>query len=150
LCYPSIWTRRIKVKKCWGQNTRVMLIRLGNIQSCRLNCSQGFPDRACPGWKMHQCWLKPIEVLPARMCLEYANILHSLPLRFAENRPSLTRGVSNIHGLTGFLAIIKYIGVKSFSFPPATKESPASAKLSAAFCIPFGMTPTISPSPTNR
>lgn len=44
----------------------------------------------------------------------------------------------------GFLPIIRYIGVKSFSFPPATKESAACPRLSAVFLVPLGAIPTLS------
>ena len=49
----------------------------------------------------------------------------------------------------GFLATIKYIGVKSFLFPPSTRQSAARAKLSAVFCVPLGAIPTISSAPTS-
>lgn len=49
----------------------------------------------------------------------------------------------------GFRAIIRYIGVNNFSLPPATKQSAASAKESAVFCVPLGATPITSRAPTN-
>ena len=48
----------------------------------------------------------------------------------------------------GFLAIIRYIGVNSFSLPPATKQSAACPRLSAVFFVPFGAIPILSSPPT--
>lgn len=48
----------------------------------------------------------------------------------------------------GFLATIKYIGVNSFSLPPATKQSAAYPRLSAVLFVPFGAIPTLSSPPT--
>lgn len=48
----------------------------------------------------------------------------------------------------GFLPTIKNIGVKSFNFPPSTKQSAACAKLFPVFEDPVGKTPIFSPAPS--
>jgi len=55
----------------------------------------------------------------------------SMPLR-----PFCGFRSSNPFYALGFRATIKYMGVKRSSFAPATKQSAASAKLSAVFCVP--------------
>ena len=87
------------------------------------------------------------------VCRSYSSIsiYNSLitPVRLTNAKPDRILAPVQWTYAAGLRAIIRYMGVNSSSFAPATSMSAASARLSALFCIPLGMRPIVSPSPTN-